>query len=43
MFFLKDNQQYRICTNIYHSFADSIFREENKGEPLGRITLALPN
>ena len=29
MFFLKDNQQYRTCTNIYHSFADSIFREEN--------------
>ena len=36
--FWKDNQQYRICKNIYHSFADSIFREENIEEKWGKIS-----
>ena len=26
--FWKHNQQYRICTNIYRSFADSIFKQK---------------
>ena len=38
MIFLKDNQQYRTCTNIYHSFADSIFREENIKGKWGKIS-----
>ena len=36
--FWKDNQQYRICTNIYRSFADSIFREENIKDKWGNIS-----
>ena len=27
--FWTKNQQYRVCTNIYRSFAESIFRKEN--------------
>ena len=34
----KDNQQYRICKNIYRSFADSIFREENIKDKWGKIS-----
>ena len=36
--FWKDNQQYRICINIYCSFTDSIFREENIKDKWGKIS-----
>ena len=36
--FWKDNQQYRICANIYCSFADSIFRQENIKYKWGKIS-----
>ena len=38
------NQQYRVCTNIYRSFAESIFRKENvKGRKVkvSRETLSI--
>ena len=33
----NDNQEYRICINIYGSFANSIFREENIRDKEGKI------
>ena len=42
--FWTKNQQYRVCTNIYRSFAESIFRKENvKGRKVkvSRETLSI--
>ena len=42
--FWKDNQQYRICANIYRSFADSIFRKEyikDKWNEIPKETLSI--
>ena len=36
--FWNDNQEYRICTNIYHSFANSVFRKENIRDKEGKIS-----
>ena len=36
--FWNENQKYRICTNIYRSFADSIFRKENIKDVKGKIS-----
>ena len=33
----KENAQYRVCTNIHHSFADLIFRKENVSNKGGNI------
>ena len=33
----NENQNYRICANIYCSFADSIFRKENIRDKEGKI------
>ena len=33
-----ENQQYRVCTNIYRSFAESIFRKENVKGRKGKVS-----
>ena len=33
----KDNQEYRVCTNFYCSFADMIFRRENIKDKWGKV------
>ena len=36
--FWKENQEYRLCTNIYGSLADSIFKKENIKNKEGKIS-----
>ena len=36
--FWTENQQYRVCTNIYRSFAESIFRKENVKGRKGKVS-----
>ena len=36
--FWNENQKYRIYTNIYRFFADSIFRKENIKDAKGKIS-----
>ena len=40
----RENQKYKVCTNIYRSFAESIFRKENiksRKEKVSRETLSI--
>ena len=37
--FWRENQQYRVCTNICRSFAQSIFDKENVKSRKGKISL----
>ena len=36
--FGSENQQYKVCTKIYRSFAESIFREENVKGRKGKVS-----